>query len=440
MIPASVQIKNKELPEQPGVYFYFDASGKLLYIGKATSLKARVGSYFVGAHNARLSELVSKIARIDYIVTESVIQALVLEANQIRVHRPPYNVMLKDDKSFLYLVITNEDFPKPLLMRGLDLERLGVEPFAKEMSVATKKKFLAIFGPYTSSRSLKKALDLIRPTIPWSVCESPIAGKRIRACFDRQIRKCPGVCTGEITKQEYRHIIKRLMLFFEGKQDRIVRELEREMRVAVRHKQFEEAAKFRDRLFAFQHIRDVALLSREDYELPLEKTEEGYLDLSGRIEAYDISNISGTASVASMVVFEDGRPAKHLYRKFRIKTVEGPNDFASMEEVLRRRLIRSQTSPRTWPLPIIMIIDGGEGQMEKVRQVMEELNVEVPMIGIAKGFDRKQDRLVYDRSDKRLVRAANMGKEIFQKARDEAHRFAVAYHRTLRRSRFLPKK
>lgn len=436
-IPTNIKIKNKSLPESPGVYFYYDADGKLLYIGKATSLKARVGSYFSKAHDNRIAELVSKISRIDYITTPTVIEALVLEANQIHTHQPPYNVLLRDDKSFLYLTITNENFPKPLLMRGLELERLGINPFNSELSDKAKKKFLAVFGPYTSSTSLKKALELVRRSIPWSVCEPPDVKGNQRPCFDRHIKKCPGVCTGEISKADYRKIIRKLMLFFSGKKAQLSRQMAREMTLAAKQKNFELAAQLRNQIQAFEHIQDVALITREDVSLPIAKANNSFVDLDGRIEAYDISNISGTSAVGSMVVFEHGKPAKNKYRKFKIKNVIGANDYAMLEEVLVRRLNRAQLQPQAWPLPEIMIIDGGEGQVGKIAAVMEGLSIKVPMIGIAKGFDRKQDRLVYDRQDLELARVAMAGKEIFQRARDEAHRFAVSYHRKLRSKRSL---
>lgn len=445
MIPPSVHVKNGTLPDNPGVYFYFGADGTLLYVGKATSLRRRVATYFSergDGRGARIAELVSKIARIDYAETPTVIEALVLEANQIKAHKPPYNVLGRDDKSFNYLVLTNEDFPRPLLMRGLDLERLGVNPFDKALSPATKKKFLAVFGPYTSGLSLKRALALIRPSIPWSQCAPPPAKGESRGgtrpCFDRQLGKCPGVCVGEISRTEYRKTVRNLILFFEGKKTAIVRQLKRDMTSAAATLDFERAAKLRGQVFALEHIRDVSLIMREDVDLPFAPPQEaGYLDLNGRIEAYDISNISGTSAVGSMVVFEEGKPAKALYRKFRIKTVKGANDFAMMEEVLRRRLSRAAAGSKGWDLPALMVIDGGEGQVGRVLKVMAELGVRVPVVGIAKGFDRKQDRLVYDRADTELHRAVTRGKEILQRARDEAHRFAVSYHRTLRSKRSL---
>ncbi|MBT3230805.1 excinuclease ABC subunit UvrC [Candidatus Uhrbacteria bacterium] len=423
------------LPDASGVYLYFDEYDQILYIGKATSLKKRVGSYFNKAHNSRIAELVSKIARIDYIQTSTVIEALVLEANQIKEHKPPYNIMLKDGKSFLYLVITNEDFPKPILLRGHELEREGVRPFQKELSIKAKKKYMAVYGPYTSGVSLKRALDLIRKVIPWSTCEPPeISGKQ-RPCFDAHIKRCPGVCTGKIDKRTYRKYMKQLITFFEGGRARLLAQLKREMKKYAKEERFEMAEIARRKVFALEHIQDIALITKEDFELPYSAPQEFMFDLDGRIEAYDISNISGTSSVGSMVVFEDGQPVKSKYRKFKIKTVDGPNDVAMMEEVIRRRLNRAKSAPKAWELPQVMIIDGGKPQVNRVKLILKEMNIDIPVIGIAKGFDRKQDRLVFDRTNIELSRVAAAGKELFQKARDEAHRFAVAYHRKLRSKR-----
>jgi len=199
-IPTNIKIQNDILPDSSGVYFYYDDKGILLYIGKATSLKKRVGSYFSKSHDNRISELVSRIKRIDYMEVPTVIEALVLEANQIKKYQPYYNILQRDDKSFLYLVITNEDFPKPQFLRGHDLVQLGINPFDIELSHNAKKKFLAVYGPYTSGASLRKALDYLRRIIPWTLCQPPeVTGKR-RACFYRHIGKCPGVCTGDISK------------------------------------------------------------------------------------------------------------------------------------------------------------------------------------------------------------------------------------------------
>ena len=431
MIPPSIKIKNGSLPDAPGVYFYFDKNGSLLYVGKATSLVRRVGSYFTKAHDRRIAEMVSHIVRIDYIETPSVLEALVLEANQIKAKKPKYNILERDDKSYLYLTITNEPFPKPILYRGRELEQLGINPFDKTLSTKAKKKFLRVFGPYTSGPSLKKALEIIRPMIPWSICE-PNAK---RPCFDSQIGKCPGVCKGKISKADYAKIIRRLVLFFDGKTQTIVREFKKEMSIASKQLRFEDAETFRRNIFALEHIHDVALITRDDYTLPVEKLATDKIDLNGRIEAYDNSNLSGTNPVASMTVFLDGKPAKQLYRKFKIKTVVGANDVASMEEVLRRRLARLGT--KGWERPEVMVIDGGEAQVFRVQEVLDELGIDIPIIGIAKGMNRKQDRLVYDRSNEDLNRIMTRGKELFQRVRDEAHRFAVKFHRERRAKSFL---
>ena len=339
MIPSTIHIKNGRLPEAPGVYFYFDRKGQLLYVGKATSLKHRVGSYFTKAHDRRIAQMVGMIARIDYVQTSTVIEALVLEANQIKAHKPRYNIIQRDDKSFLYLVVTNEAYPKPQLLRGHELERFGIDPFRAKLTVTTRKKYIAVFGPYTSGSSLRKALDLIRRVIPWSDCDPPEVTGRRRQCFNAHLGRCPGVCTGAISRSDYRKIIRHFILFFHGKKLQIVREIKRAMIDAAKRHAFEEAAVLRNRLFALEHIKDVALISREDVELPFTSSvPSGSIDLRGRIEAYDISNISGTSATGSMVVFEDGRPSKSLYRKFKIKTVHGANDVAMLEEVMRRRV------------------------------------------------------------------------------------------------------
>lgn len=420
-IPANIKLKNNVLPDDPGVYFYYDKTGRLLYIGKATSLKHRVGSYFTKAHDNRIAEMVSQIVRIDYQQTGTVIEALVLEANEIKRLRPYYNILQQDDKSFLYLVITNEEYPRPLLVRGHDLQQWGINPFAKKISQRAQEKFLSVFGPYTSSRSLKMALDLIRKIIPWSDCLPPSKTRKKKPCFYVHLKKCPGVCTGGISPKDYKKIIRQLILFFEGKKQRLVKQFEKDMHQAAKEQRFEQAAALRKKLFALEHIQDIALIGKEEQE-----------SVVGRIEGYDISNISGKSAVGSMVVFEEGKPAKDKYRKFKIQTVQGANDIAMLEEVLRRRLHRAQTQPHVWPLPQLMIIDGGEGQVHRVQEVLEEFGFVVPVIGIAKGLDRKQDRLVFDTSDQRLVSVSGQWKELFQKVRDEAHRFAVKYHREVR--------
>ncbi len=439
-IPHGILIKNGELPPRPGVYFMRDAAGELLYIGKATSLRTRVGSYFQRPQEPRIAAMVAKIARIDYEETPTAVEALILEAKLIKKFQPPYNVMEKDDKSWIHLAFTREPFPRPVLIRGHELAR------------APKRQFLKTFGPFRSAAAVQAALDALRRSFPWSTCRPG----RNRPCFYRHLKLCPGVCDGSITSVEYRKIIRGLMRVFDGGRAAVQRELQRDMAAASKAQDFERAAALRDRLRELGHIRDVAVMKREDRGL------EEFIDIFGRIEGYDVSNIGGQDAVVSLVVFEDGRPKKSAYRKFRIRTVEGSNDVAMLAEAIRRRFSRNHQPPATshqsptsptpktskpqhlepdsWPQPDLLLIDGGIGQLNAVRRELERAKLSIPLVGIAKGPDRKQDELVYDKSDHELARLVQAFKHILQQVRDEAHRFAVGYHRKLRSRRFLPKR
>lgn len=427
-IPASVNIQYGELPEEPGVYYLKDAEGKVLYVGKAAVLSRRVPQYWQRPHGEHIEKMVPFIASIDYQVTPTVIEALILEANEIRRLKPPYNVLGKDDASFLHLAITNEPYPRPVLIRGYELE------------VTPKKKFKKIFGPYTSSASLRAALELTRKLFHWSDCEPG----RKRPCFYYHIKLCPGVCVGKISSRDYAKNIRNLILFFEGRKKQILKETERNMKRAAREERFEEAARLRNLAFALNHIQDISVLKRDD-DAP---AREEAVNVFGRIEAYDVSNIGGKQPVASGVVFVEGLPRKSLYKKFAIKTVEGSNDVAMMKEVLRRRFARASTPPApssqegergSWALPDLIVIDGGRGQVNAAMEVLKELNLKIPVVGLAKGFDRKQDVLVYGEKTPELERVATRYKKILQHARDEAHRFAVSYHRKKRAGKFLEK-
>ncbi|MFA4955039.1 MAG: excinuclease ABC subunit UvrC [Patescibacteria group bacterium] len=410
MIPKKIKIKNGALPDEPGVYLMKNAAGEIIYVGKATSLKRRVTSYFQKAHDARIEKMVSEISSIDYIVKPTVIEALILEANLIKYYFPPYNIKDKDNKSFLYLVITKEDFPRPLLVRGT------------ELGDDARKKYKAIFGPYTQARSLRAALDLIRRAIPWSTC---IPGQK-RPCFYVHLKQCPGVCVGLVSKKDYAKIIRDLIKFFEGRKDDLIKQFKTEMKAAARRQDFESAAEIRNRIFFLEHIQDVAILKREDDDIDKIREGEIVINLFGRIEGYDISNISGTSSVSSMVVFENGAPAKAEYRKFRIRTVAGPNDVASIRETIARRL------RNPWRKPDLMLIDGGWAQVNAAKQVVREFDLGIPVVGVAKGPKRDKDELICDENNKEICAQCIRYKDLLIRVRDEAHRFAIAYHRKLR--------
>ncbi len=415
----------KNLPDTPGVYLMRDAKGDLLYVGKAANLKRRVSSYFLRPHDRRIDELVSRIAAIDTEKTDTAIEALIREAELIKEHNPPFNIREKDDKSFLYVEITKEEFPRVLLARGRDL--------GKEAYKVAKR-----YGPFTSASNLRDAMKIIRRIFPYSVHAQAMSGEhereatKLRPCFDYELGLCPGTCIQAISKAEYRKMIKNIELFFSGKKERIIRGLEKDMKLAAKNLYFEKAEKIRGRIFALQHIQDIASIAEDKFADT--GSPEGKQQL--RIEGYDISNISGVSAVGSMVVFIDGKADKNEYRKFKIKTVEGANDVGMMTEVLRRRFSHSSLSPvpeKTWPLPDILLVDGGIGQVNAARHVLREYTLDIPVVGLAKGPERKRNDVV-GLIPKKLK---DVDLRTLIKVRDEAHRFAVAYHKKVRGRRFF---
>jgi len=419
MIPTQIKIKNGELPSNPGVYIMKNAKGTVLYVGKAVSLKRRVQQHFDRPHGPQIPEMTKQVTEIDYIEKPTALEALVLEANLIKHFWPKYNVMLKDNKSFMYLGITNEEYPRPLLVRGTDLDD------------ETAKKYKVVFGPYTSSRSLKAALDLVRKAFPWSTC---IPGQK-RACFYHHLKLCPGVCVDVVDKKVYQKTIRDLTRFFEGKKEDILKDYKKQMTKLAKEKRFEEAAEIRNKVYFLEHIQDVAVLRRDDEQIDRIKPGEGMaVNLFGRIEGYDISNISGTSQVASMVVFENGAPAKAEYRKFKIKSVEGPNDVASMRETLMRRFKHDE-----WRMPDLILIDGGLPQVHAAEEVMHHLNIQIPVVGIAKGAQRKRNDIICSQVSIELCELCRKYVDLLAQVRDEAHRFAITFHKSVRSRAFLDK-
>lgn len=417
MIPSSIKIKNKELPDVPGVYLMKDVHGSVIYVGKAASLKRRVRQHFERPHGPHIPEMTKQVVEIDYVEKPTALEALILEANLIKHYWPKYNVLQKDNTSFMYLAITDEEYPRPLLVRGKDLDD------------DTAKTYKVVFGPYTSSRSLKSALDLVRKAFPWSTC---IPGQK-RPCFYHHLKLCPGVCIGVADKKTYQKTIRDLIKFFEGKKEDILKAYQKAMKLASKEKRYEEAASYRNKIYFLEHIQDVAVLKRDDEEVDRIKPGEGMaVNLFGRIEGYDISNISGTSQVASMVVFENGAPAKAEYRKFKIKSVEGPNDVASMRETLMRRL-----GHREWRKPDLILIDGGLPQVHAAEEVLHHLNIQIPVVGIAKGKERKRNDIICSRVSVELCNLCNQYVDLLASVRDEAHRFAITYHKKLRSKKFL---
>lgn len=377
-----------------------NARGNILYIGKAGNLRRRVSSYFLRPHDHRIQKLVSEIKKIDYRETDSALEALILEAKLIKKYQPPYNVLEKDDTSFLYVEITNEEYPRVLLVRG------------KSRPEGTR------YGPFVSATAAREALKILRRIFPWSVHSPERIGKFSRPCFDYEIGLCPGTCVGSINRTEYMRTIRELKLFFGGKKRQVIAMLTCEMKSASARMEFEKAEQCKRRIFGLQHIQDISLLGGAD-ELRIAGVKE-----KQRIEGYDISNISGTSAVGSMVVFTGGQPDKNEYRKFRIRTIRQSNDVGMLKEVLRRRFTSS------WPLPNLILIDGGKGQVNAAKSVLEEIGLGIPVVGIAKGAKRKKNEFIG-------VVPKGIDKSVLIRVRDEAHRFAISYHRTLRRRNFI---
>ncbi|MCX6702262.1 MAG: GIY-YIG nuclease family protein [Candidatus Wolfebacteria bacterium] len=410
----------KDLPETPGVYLMKNAEGVILYVGKAGNLCRRVSSYFTrppasnasrsdaGRHDVRIEKLVSEIRKIDFEKTETAIEALILESKLIKKYRPAFNVRDKDDKSFLYVVITKDKFPRVLLSRGKGL------PAGRQ----------GIYGPFTSASSIREALRIIRKIFPFSV-HSPesllmSASRRIKKeCFDCELGLCPGTCVGAVSRIKYLKNIKNIKLFFEGGKKKIIKSLKQEMASASKKLEFEKAVKLRGQIFALNHIRDIALISDSEIHHSSSIIHNSY-----RIEGYDISNISGTSATGSMVVFINGKSDRDEYRKFKIRTITQNNDTGMLKEVLERRL------KNDWPLPDLILVDGGKGQVNAVKSVLSEAGLDIPVIGIAKGSKRKKNEFIG-------AVPKGVDEKVLIKVRDEAHRFAISYHKKLRNDRLF---
>lgn len=433
-IPKNIKIKNGKLPDSPGVYIMKDARGRIIYVGKASSLRARASSYFIGAKDSKTTELVSRVRSIDHIRTKTVLEALILEAVKIKEYQPKYNIIQKDDRSFLYLAITREKYPKILLVRGHELnhETRNLK-HETHRSKIQDLRFKRVFGPFVSPNALRAALNILRRIFPWSDCDPLKKKKYFRTCFDYHLKLCPGVCAGAISSKDYKKIIRGLILFFEGKKAKVLRDMKKQMLAASKIEDFETAAALRNRIYHLENIRDISVLTR-DMEAQTASHNRGAVNIFGRIEGYDISNISGTSAVGSMVVFSGGEPDKSGYRKFKIKTVKGANDVAMLREVLTRRFSHNISD---WPLPDIILIDGGVPQVNVARRVLNHYHLGIPIVGIAKGIDRKKDELILPKDNPELQRIAKQFKNILVRVRDEAHRFAISFYRRTHRRKLV---
>lgn len=398
------------LPDKPGIYFFYDAAGMLMYVGKATSLKSRVRSYFNGKRGARpIEQMVSRIDKIKVTETDSVLEAIIAEAHAIKQFLPKYNVDGKDNKSWNYIALTTDEYPRVETYRHRQMMLLS--------KAEQKKRFTAIFGPYPGINS-KATLTLLRKLFHYSTCKPDAK----RPCLYYQMGDCLGVCTGDISPAEYKkQVINPLTTFLKGGKKRVISTLKRRMAVASKEHRFEDAARMRDQVARLERIHDVTLINKSFFidELPADNI---------RIEGYDISNLGATGKVGSMVVFDNHGPLKKEYRKFTIKGVAGQSDVDCLEEVLRRRLRHDE-----WELPSLFLIDGGLPQVNRAKQVMRDLGIGIPVVGIAKGPTRKKNEFTFAQKTKQLIEWVAQHEQLLVQVRDEAHRFAITFQRQKRK-------
>jgi len=548
---SHLENKLKNLPSEPGVYQFINDKGKVIYVGKARNLRSRVRSYFhTGFINAKTEVLVNKITDFELVVTDSEVEALVLENNLIKELKPRYNVNLKDDKSFPFIKVTNEPYPKV---------------FSTRRVIKDGSRY---FGPYTSVKSMKSALRMINQIFRIRSCnydinDDTISKKKFKVCLDYHIKKCDGPCEGLISEKVYNEMVDEVVKLLRGKTDDLIKELEVKMNSASFEMQFEKAAVMRDKLeqlkvisskqkivsddfedrdvisIAFEdkdsscsifNVRNGKLVGKKQLDLKLkggenlpeiynsaikfyytEHTEvpkeilletepsdseillewlnlrsekkvkfivpqrgelkslvkmckenailqlkeiqlqkmkkEGNLpyalsalqrdlrlpELPASIECFDISNIQGSDAVASMVVFVNGKPKKSEYKKYIIKSVEGPDDFASMKEVIMRRYTRLINENK--PLPDLIMVDGGKGQLSSAVEVLNNLGIKhFNIIGLAK---RLEEVFFPGNSEAESIPKASSGLKLLQQIRDEAHRFAITFHRNRRSKRTI---
>jgi len=402
-----IREKVKKLPLGPGVYIMKSKRGKILYVGKASSLRKRVSSYFSKVGDSKTDSLLKNADDIDYIKCRSSEQALILEAALIKEKKPKYNISLRDNKSYPYIEITKEKFPRIFISR----------PKAKNKNL--------LFGPYPQVKTLESALTLIRRVFPYCSC------KRMpkKACLFFHLKLCPAPCIGKISLSAYKNNIQSICRILRGQRRELVSELTARMKKLAAGKKFEGAAALRDKLLAIDSlykgkpkVHEIIAL-KEILSLPR---------LPLHIEAIDISSLGRSDCVGSVVVFRDGVPDKNSYRRFQIRTARKRDDYGMIAEVIRRRY--SRLIKENSPLPNLIIVDGGKGHLLRAHKESEALGVSVPLIGIAK---KNEEVWTVSKKTPVTIPRSNPGLHLIQRARDEAHRFAHAYGLVRRKKRIV---
>ncbi len=453
MFYPTTEVKDKveNAPLNPGTYIYRNEKGDVLYVGKAVNLRNRTRQYFQNFErlDPKIAALVVKIRDVEYVTTDSEVEALILETNLIKKYRPKYNRLMKDDKNYIYVMIPKgTDFPKVELVRE------------------KKIKNADYYGPYPNTMPIRRTLRRMRHIFPYRTCKRQIEeveenGKKViktsdpKPCLYFYLGLCNAPCAGNIAKTEYMKWINDIRKFFRGEKSQIVEELKTEMQDHSKNMEFEKAAIVRDKINDIQYVTQTIRIDRDDDEVTLKYEKEqrrskaleeliAKLDMENlglvenfKIETYDISNIQGTNATASMVVMVDGKIEKSLYRKFKIKTKSTPDDFEMMREVFQRRFKRKgKDKDESFDFyPHLIIVDGGKGQLSAAYHVLQDLSVDIPIVGLAKREEEifKISEVSGELEFKR-IKLSRRSEALYmvQNIRDEAHRFALGYHRKLR--------
>lgn len=452
LVNEVISAKLKQLPKTPGVYFHKDAEGKIIYIGKAANLRNRVRQYFQASRtrDAKTDLLVAEIADIDWQTVESEIDALFLEAELVRRYLPRYNILLRDDKSMVYIRIDyDSDYPT------VSTTRRPLDDGAR------------YYGPYLSAYNIRQALKLLRRVFPFATRK--ISGQK-RATLHYHLGLDPGLEEGKTSLEEYRSNLRHLIAYIEGKRTAIIHELEKDMKAYAKKSEYEKAAKIRNQLFALKNLSRHAIFSDKEFlDISKDHALNELIELlciktfPARIEGYDISHMGGTDVVASMVVFTNGASNKTEYRKFKTM-INHNNDFYNMNETIKRRL--SERNVKSWGTPNLVLIDGGKGQLDAAIKARNEAGYNlIPFIGLAK----REEQIVINKVQRAESREQSSGSNVslnhkvlkklggfssesddfilvnlphstnlvklLQRIRDESHRFAVSYHSTLKTKR-----
>ena len=444
---TSQHLKKYKIFDGPGVYFFLKGK-KVLYIGRATSLRDRVRSYFscdlIETRGQLIADMVRRADNVKFQITNSVLEAIILEANLIKKYQPFHNTEEKDDKSFNYLVITNEQFPAIKIIRGKLLNRQPTtnNQQPKEffgLPAQISEKFVA--GPFPNAGALQEALKFIRKIFPYrdAKCRPCIFPRNsafslrgsagCKPCFNRHLGLCPGTCTGEISKKDYAKTIRYITQIFKGKKKSVLQGLAQEMKRYAKSKEFENAASIRNKIFALNHIRDVAFIKKENdvrggKRFDLESPERSNLKKPFRIEAYDVAHLSGKNARGVMVAMENGELSKKDYRIFIIKEAKGGDDIGALSEVLQRRFKHPE-----WKFPDVAVVDGGQGQLNAAIDIVKKYSPETEVVSVVKD-ERHKAREVLGKISKEVSRSDIV------KINAEAHRFAISKYRKAERKRF----